>query len=180
MEDIEYLDRFEQILEDGLVNLCKNFKLLDGELLQNDDIDDKWNKCLIQGYVEDAVDNFNQYPEVTIAWPAYLGMAVAHDWDRDFELFKEKAYKDYYGSRGFDDMDERCVAYLEADEAWATKLKLSLQSLAVAAQGLMRHEKIEVETERGFYILVRIYSVMFRIGAAIELHRLGYRNVRVV
>ena len=43
----------------------------------------------------------------------------------------------------------------------------------------MRHEGVEADTERGFYVLVRIYSVMFRLGASIELKRLGYRNVPV-
>ena len=172
------LDRFEKTLQDGLLKICSGRNLM-SELLESDDLEQKWNEYL-QDYVADAVVNFNDYPDAAIGFAGFLGMAVAHCWDENWDIYKLVSYKDYYGSRGFDDMDERCVAFLEADEAWATKLKLSLQSLAVAAQGLMRHEKIEVETERGFYILVRIYSVMFRIGAAIELHRLGYRNVRVV
>ena len=32
----------------------------------------------------------------------------------------------------------------------------------------------------GFYVLVRTYSVLFRIGAAIELQRLGYTIKRVM
>ncbi|MCQ2172554.1 MAG: hypothetical protein MJZ17_07385 [Bacteroidales bacterium] len=38
-------------------------------------------------------------------------------------------------------------------------------------------QDIETQTELGFYILNRCYSVMFRIGAAVELRRLGYRSL---
>ena len=41
-------------------------------------------------------------------------------------------------------------------------------------------EGIEAQTELGFYVLVRTYSVLFRIGAAIELQRLGYTIKRVM
>ena len=177
--DADYLDRFEAILEEGLVKLSSNLSLQEGEMLSSEDILNKWNDSLMQGYVGDAVENFNGYPEVAIAWAAYLGMGVAHDWDADFQLFSKRVYPDYYGPRGFDDMDEHIVDLIGADESLAVKLRLSLQSLAVAAQGLMRHEGVEANTERGFYVLVRIYSVMFRLGAAIELRRLGYRNVPV-
>ena len=175
--DIEYLDRFEAILEAGLLKLATGQGLLAGEMLTSDDIESKWNDSLLEGYVADAVENFNGYPEVAIAWAAYLGMGVAHDWDAGMDVFTGRCYRDYYGSRGYDDMDEHIVDYIGADEARAVKLKLSLQSLAVAAQGLMQHEGIEADTERGFYVLVRIYTVMFRLGASIELHRLGYRYV---
>ena len=176
--DTEYLDRFESILEEGLLRLSSNLGLTEGVMLSSDDIVSKWNDSLIQEYVADAVENFNAYPEVAIAWAAYLGVGVAHDWDAGFDLFSVRRYRDYYGPRGFDDMDEHIVAVTGADEAWMVKLRLSLQSLAVAALGLMRHEGVEAETERGFYVLVRIYSVMFRLGASTELRRLGYRNVR--
>lgn len=177
--DSEYLDRFEAVLEEGLLKISTNLALLDGDMLSSDDIDAKWNDSLLQEYVGDAVENFNAYPEVAIAWAAYLGIGVAHDWDSGFDLFKSRTYRDYYGSRGFDDLDEKVVEMTGADEAWEVKLRLSLQSLAVAALGLMRHEAVEADTERGFFVLVRIYGVMFRLGAAMELRRLGYRNVRV-
>ncbi len=177
--DSDYLDRFEVILEEGLLKLSSNLGLTDGELLSSEDIDAKWEGSLMQGYVGDAVENFNSFPEVAVAWAAYLGMAVAFDWDAGMDRLSVRRYSDYYGPRGYDDMDEKIVSYIGADEAREVKLKLSLQSLAVAALGLMRHEGIDADTERGFYVLVRIYSVMFRLGASIELKELGYRNVPI-
>ena len=64
-------------------------------------------------------------------------------------------------------------------EAIGKKLSDTLDSCALAALGLIRHEGIEAQTELGFYVLVRTYSVLYRIGAAIELQRLGYQRVRV-
>ncbi len=148
--DSEYLDRFESILEEGLLKLSSNLGLTDGEMLSSEDINAKWEDSLMQGYVGDAVENFNAFPEVAVAWAAYLGMAVAFDWDANIERLAVRRYSDYYGLRGYDDMDEHIVSYIRADEARAVKLKLSLQSLAVAALGLMRHENIDADTERGF------------------------------
>ena len=40
--DSDYLDRFEVILEEGLLKLSSNLGLTDGELLSSEDIDAKW------------------------------------------------------------------------------------------------------------------------------------------
>ncbi len=45
-----------------------------------------------------------------------------------------------------------------------------------ATQDLLRHEAIETGSEFGFYILIRCYTALFRIGASLELHRLGYKK----
>ena len=124
--------------------------------------------------------NCNEYPEAAIAWAGFLGMAVAHNWDVDWEAHKDDPYKSYYGSRGWDDMDEHILwEVLALPEAIGKKLSDTLDSCALAALGLIRHEGIEAQTELGFYVLVRTYSVLYRIGAAIELQRLGYQRVRV-
>ena len=70
--DSDYLDRFEAILEEGLLKLSSNLGLTDGELLSSEDINAKWEDSLMQGYVGDAVENFNSFPEVAVAWAAYL------------------------------------------------------------------------------------------------------------
>ena len=128
----------------------------------------------------DAVLNFNEYPEAAIAWAAFLGMAVAHNWDTDWDAHKNDSYKSYYGSRGWDDMDEHILwELLCLPEQIGKKISDTLDSCALAALGLIRHEGIEAQTDLGFYVLVRTYAVMFRLGAAIELQRLGYQRVRV-
>ena len=60
----------------------------------------------------------------------------------------------------------------------AKKISDTLQNCALATLGLIRHEGIEAQTATGFYALSRSYGVLFRVGAAMELFRLGYKNVK--
>jgi hypothetical protein len=181
MVDSAYLDTYEHLLEDGLLKLCRGAGLLEGEVLGSPDLEAEWNGY-IRDYTADAVENFNSYPEASLSWAAFLGLGVAHNWDSDWGIYRDAPYSSYYGSRGWDDMDEhilRDVLRLPLDSPEARKISDTLLSCALATLGLIRHEGIETQTELGFYILTRSYTVLFRIGAAIELKRLGYRNVRV-
>ncbi len=160
MENSEWLDRFEKVLEDGLLKVCSGEGLVDAELLRSPDVD----------------------AEAAIAWAAFLGMGVAYNWDLNWRLHHKDAYSDYYGSRGWDDMDEhilRDLLGLPLDGDEARKISSVLQSCAVATLGLFRHEQVETDTSLGFYALSRAYTVMYRIGAGIELKRLKYRKVAI-
>ena len=179
--DTEYLDRFEKILEEGLLKVCRGAGLLEDEVLRSPDIDDKWDSY-IKDYTADAVENFNAYPEAALSWAAFLGMGVAHNWDAGWEAHKDDAYQAYYGSKGWDNMDEHIlhdVLGLKSDDPVAKKLNDTLLSCALATLGLIRHEGIEPQTDLGFYVLVRSYTVMYRIGAAMEIRRLGYKKVLI-
>ncbi len=181
MVDSAYLDNWEHLLEEGLLKLCNGAGLLDGEVIGSPDLEAVWNSY-IKDYTADAVENFNSYPEAALSWAAFLGLGVAHSWDTDWGIYKDAPYTAYYGSRGWDDMDEhilRDLLHLSLDSHDAKKISDTLLSCALAALGLIRHEGIETQTELGFYILTRSYTVLFRIGAAIELKRLGYKKVRV-
>lgn len=177
----EMLDRYEKTLEQGLVKICTGAGLLDGEILRTPDLDERWD-FFIKEYVADAVDNFNDYPEAAIAWAGFLGMAVAYHWDEDWMHHKTDAYRSYYGSRGWDDMDEhilRDIMGLSLDSPEAKKISDTLQSCALATLGLIRHEGVEAQTAQGFYVLSRSYTVLYRIGASIAIKRLGYKKVRI-
>ena len=81
------LDNYESTLLNGLMKLCKTAGILGDTLLSSPDIDAKWEE-FIQEYIEDAVREFNDFPEAAIAWPAFMGMAVAKRWDEDWESTK--------------------------------------------------------------------------------------------
>lgn len=181
MADTKYLDDFENTLRGGLLKICRSYELLpEGEFRSSQDIDEVWENRMLEDYVADAVENFNDYPEATLAWAAYVGMAVANGWDKDWNTHKDDAYKSFYGSRGFDDMDENIVGnILNLREDYALKLKECLYSCAEATLGLIRHQGIEAQTSNGFYVLVRAYTVFYQIGASLELKRLGYNMVAV-
>jgi len=174
----EYLDSFEKRLEAGLVKICGSTGVLSGELLSSPDIDGKWDDY-IKDYVADAVGNFVQYPDAALSWAAYLGMGVASHWDRDWDLFRNDPYCSYYGPRGWDDMDEHVSGtILKLSEEEDKHISDTLKSCSMAVTAFIRHEGIEAQTALGFYALTRAYGVMFRIGEAIELRRLGYKLVK--
>jgi len=182
-EYAEYLESFEKRLEAGLSKICCSLGVLtetaNGALLGSSDIDSKWEDY-IKDYVADAVENFDKYPDAALGWAAYLGMAVANHWDRDWNLFKDDSYKSYYGDQGWDNMDEHIVGLiLKLQPVQAKKVSDALMSCSTAIQAFIRHEGIEAQTVLGFYALVRSYGVMFRVGAAIELQRLGYKVSQV-
>lgn len=179
--DTEYLDLFEKHLEREMLKLCTSYNMLSGTLLATDEIDEKWRE-LAPEYMTDAVLQINQYPTVAIAWAGYLGMAIAHGWDSDWDAFKEVEYKSYYGERGFDDMDEHIVKNilgiaLETPEA--TTVEDMLRRCGQCAITMIRYEQIEKQSSIMFHVIARACKVMFRIGAAMELKRLGYKFEKV-
>lgn len=179
MEDIQFLDSFEKTLQDGLLRLCKGYGHLEGGLLESPDLEQVWDS-FIKDYIADAVENFNSWPDASLAWAAYLGMGVANNWDRNWERHCSDPYTSYYGSKGWDDMDEHIVFdQLGLDKSQADALSQLLLSCSQACLALIRHENIEPQTSTGFYCLARAYSVFFRIGASLELERLAYRKIIV-
>ena len=150
MKDTELYDRYERTLEDGLVKICRGAGLVGDMLLRSDDIDARWDDY-IKDYVADAVENFNIYPEAAISWAGFLGIAVAHWWDADWQGHKDDPYRSFYGTRGWDDMDEhvlRDLLGLKLDSPEAKKISDTLLSCALATLGLIRHEGIETQTEQ--------------------------------
>ena len=76
-------------------------------------------------------------------------------------------------------MDENILwNILHLKEDYSQTVSSCMNSCAMATLGLIRHQGIEAQTAEGFYILIRAYSVMYEIGAAVELRRLGYKMVR--
>ena len=151
-QDTKDLDRFEQLLEDGLVKICSGAGLLPADLVRCPDVDGLWD-VYIKDYIADAVVNFNEYPEAALAWAGFLGLGVAWAWDADWKRYKDQPYRKWYGARGWDDMDEhilRDVLGLPLDSPEAKKISETLQSCAYAVLGLLQHEGVETQTARGF------------------------------
>ena len=176
-KDLEYLDRYELKLEEELVRVATTSKMLNGVLLSTEDIDAHW-KALAPEYVADAIKEIAEYPVVSVAWAAYLGLAVAKGWDTDWKATLEQPYTSYYGSRGFDDLDEHVthdLLGLELDSPEAMDLEECLRSAGEKTTSLIRHEQIEPQSVMAFHVFARSIKAMFRLGAAIELYRLGYK-----
>lgn len=175
--DIGFLNRFEERIQGELLRICTSQGMLEGVLLSSDDIDSHWD-VLAPEYVADAVGQIADYPVVSVAWAGYLGLAIAHGWDSNWQACSKVSYSSYYGAAGFDDMDEYIVQKvlgmsLESNEA--VRLEGVIRSCAQTAVALIRREQIEPQSPMAFYVFARAIKVMYRIGAALELKRLGYR-----
>lgn len=181
MEENEYLRAFEAKLQNELLTLATSYRMLDGVLLDGDDIEARW-EALALDYVADAVSQINEYPAVAVAWAGYLGAAVAHQWDDAWDEHSSDAYKDYYGANGFDDMDEHIlfdIIGLSPESEDAKNFEELMRRLAYAALNFIRHEDISPQSPMAYYTFARTAKILYRIGAAVELKRLGYSKVKV-
>lgn len=181
MEQTEYFDTFENNLLNELMKLCTSHKMLAGTLLASDDIDERW-KEIAPEYMADAVPQINSFPAAAIAWAGYVGMAIAHRWDEDWSTYANEPYENLHGAEGFDDMDENIVQNilrLSLEDEAAQKIEDMMRRCANTAITFIRREEIEAQSTKAFYIFARTARVLFRIGAAMELHRLGYKFEKV-
>lgn len=179
--DIQYLIRFEEKMQDDLLRLATTRGMLKGVLLATEDIDEQWN-ILAPEYMGDAVPQIAHYPTVSVAWAAYLGMAVAYGWDSDWETFLKMPYQSYYGEQGFDDMDEHIVRDLlriPLDSRTAKELEETIRQCGEKAVDLIRYEQIPPQSEMAFHVFARACKAMYKIGAAIQLKRMGYNFEKV-
>jgi len=182
MEDnIQYYDAYEANLLNELLKMCSSLGMLDGELLSSEDIDHKWKEWA-PVYIAQALPEVNSYPEFAIACAGYAGMAVAQWWDQDWGRHHGKGYEALQGSRGFDDMDEHILQNIlgySLDSEEAGQISNIMLCCAQKAVTYIRHEHIEAQTVKAFHIFARSVRVMFKIGAALQLRRLGYRFHKV-
>lgn len=179
--DIQYLVKVEEKMENELLRHCTERGALKGVMLETEDISEQW-KILAPEYMADAVPEIANYPTVSVSWAAYLGMAVAYGWDADWETYLKMPYQSYYGEQGFDDMDEHIVRDLlrmPLDSRSAKELEETIRQCGEKIVGLIRFEQIPPQSEMAFHVFSRACRVMFRIGAAIQLKRMGYNFEKV-
>ena len=178
MDAIEnHLKIYEDRLCKDLIRQCTSYNFLENKLLESEDIDNFW-KRIAPEYLADAVLQVREYPLVSVAWAAYLGMGVAHLWDTKWNEAQNMPYTDFYGDEGFDNMDDHIMSQVlgvDIESLHATTLAKIVQNLARKAVSAIYHENVEPQTKMAYLLFASTSHVMFRIGAAIELYRLGYK-----
>ena len=180
-ESVQYYDTYEENLLREVLRMCTSLGMLDGELLASEDIDQKWKEWAPE-YIAEALPEVNSYPEFAIACAGYAGMAVAKWWDQDWGRHHSAKFESLYGTRKFDDMDEHIVQQilgLTLDSVEAKQIMNIMLCCAQKAVNFIRHEQIEHQTTKAFHIFARTVRVMYKIGAAIQLKRLGYKFHKV-
>ena len=141
------------------------------------DFEETWQR-IASGFMADAVREFNGYPEVVLAWAAYLGAAVAYLWDRDWQAYKDRGYAFYCGEKGFDYMDEHItqnILGLELDSPQAVNLADFFRSKATEAHDMMRHSGVEPGSVDAFNAVSAAIYTMYTLGASHILAKLGYK-----
>ena len=180
-ENAKYYETYEENLLREMLRMCTSLGMLDGDLLRSDDIDQKWKEWAPE-YIAEALPEVNQYPEFAIACAGYAGMAAAQWWDEDWGRHHGAKYETLHGPRGFDDMDEfivKNILGLALDSTDAKQIMNILLCCAQKATTFIQHEHIESQTVKAFHIFARTVQVMYRIGAALQLKRLGYKFHKV-
>ncbi len=177
MDQQEYLDNYESNLMEGLVNICKGEKVFDGRMPASPDITEKWDS-ISPSYIKDALREVNDYPTVALGWAMYVGMGVAHYWDLDWNIYgrHENLYEHLRDKRGFDYLDEVVRGeILGLSGGDFNKCEDFVRKCAQYVQDKIRHEQIENSSVLAFYVFTRSVYVLYQIGAAVELARLGYK-----
>lgn len=154
------IEKFRDDLTQHLIEVCTGSGYLKGMLLNTPDIDEAW------------VREFNKYPEFCLGCAGYLGMAVAYYWDKDWVKYREEPYASFQGERGFDDMDDHITDNILRDRKHSAP---AMQSTAASAYHFLMRESPEPGTAEAYRMFLATVEVMFKIGAAIELCRLGYK-----
>lgn len=171
-----YIETFERKVNNELVKIFASYKPIDGIPPSSQDVEDRW-KAIAPEYMVDAIPQINDYPMVSLAWAGYIGMAVANDWDTNWDMYNDRPYKEFYGEQGFDDLDENIVQRilkLSLDSPEAKEIEEMMRRLAQQALSLIRRENIEPQSRTAFYIYSKVVNIIYRLGASMELLRLGY------
>ncbi len=179
IEQIEYLDEYEQRLMVALLQQLTQVDLLDGELLAVEELEERWATTAPE-YMAAAVPQIAEYPLAAIAWAAYVGIGAAVLWDTDWESYEE--VEDLYAllakPRGFDEMDEYVMEGLlgyKLDSDASQNLENAIRAAAQTAETMIRKEGIEAQSVMAFHIFARTAKVFYRLGIAIGLRLLGYK-----
>ncbi len=177
MNDLEYYNSFEERLQLELLKLCNTVGMLDSVLAESEDITDKWNDYATP-YMADAIEQVNDYPNASIAWPAFMGMAVAKWWDTDWLANQNNPYEKLYGVEQWDDMDDHIMVDIlgyplgSPEEKEIRDITITCAEMAIS---MIMKEDFEPGSEKAFYMLARIMKVMYKIGAGLQLKRMGYK-----
>lgn len=174
----EFLDRFEEQLTQQLLRLCTAARALSGQLLETPDFEAVWPEVCTP-YLGDAVPEIAKYPTVAIGWMGFVGLAIAQRWDSDWSVATEDPHALYPAllAQGFDALDDYVLDHVLAITGAEERAQLHqlVRTCAEAAHVALRREGIEPQSPMAFHTYVRTLHVMYRLGIALQLHRLGYK-----
>lgn len=174
----EFLERFEQQLTQQLLKICTAAQALSGQLLETPDFETVWPE-ICTPYLGDAVPEIAKFPTVAIGWMGFVGMATAQIWDTSWAAVQDDPLTIYPSllEQGFDALDDYVLDHVLGitDATERKHLHALVRSCAEAAHAALRRESIEPQSPMAFHAYVRCLHALYRIGIALQLHRLGYK-----
>lgn len=146
-------------------------------LPETTDIDDCW-PGIGEAYLPDGVREFAKYPAASLGWMMYIGMAVGKFWDDDWALYSrvDNLYRHLLGKSGYDLLDEYIrgpILGLRQPEYDSTEALV--EECAQRTHAMLLRANFEPGTEAAFKGYVACLHQLYRLGAAVQLHRMGYR-----
>ena len=171
---------FEGRLQLELLKVCQGAGALGPLMPEVEEITGKWDDYAEQ-YMADAVGQIDDYPNAAIGWAAFIGMAVAQWWGTDWQANRFTPYKYLYGAEQWDDMDDKIMADILALPLGSSEeqfLRDTIITCAEKAISIIMEEDFEPCSDQAYEILSITIKTMFKIGAALQLHRMGWRGNR--
>ncbi len=149
---------------------------MDERIPECPDVEGLWIP-VAESYGADGIREFNEYPEVSLGWMMFIGMAVTEFWDRDWERYSaiEDLYLHLRDVRGFDCMDEHILEdILCLDKEAAAKTSELVADCAGRGYSSLRHSQLEPGTAEAFRGYISCLHQLYLAGMCVQLHRLGY------
>ena len=168
-------EKYREDLTKYLLEVATGNGYLKGTLLSTPDLEEAWQR-LAPSFYPEAVREFNGYPEYCLACAGYLGMAVAHLWDKDWPKYMNVPYSFFQSERGFDDMDDYITGNILKE---GKRCVAAMQSCSAEAYHFLMKSGAEPGTAEAYRFFLISVETLYKIGAAIELCRLGYKFEKV-
>lgn len=167
----------EEIVRQDLRRYLTSIGEVDERLPECPDVEEMWEKTG-RAYLPDGIREFAAYPTVSLGWMMYVGMAVAQLWDTEWEIYSkvDDLYVYLRDKRGYDRMDEYIredILRLSGDYYKATEKLVG--ECASRVHNMLLHHHVEPGTSEAFRAYVACLHQLYLMGAAVQLHRMGYR-----
>lgn len=179
-----YLEEYEVRCVEALVKMTQAYGstyVAVEQVLDSPDLEEKW-ATVAHPYCVEAIRDMAEYPTVALGWMMYVGMAMAHEWDRDWRgwSLKPDPYTYLRDLRGWDEMDEAIredILGLNGEKYEACEALV--RACAQEIYSIMRKEDVEPQTEMAYHVFIHSLRALYRIGISVELKRLGYKYEKV-
>ncbi len=148
----------------------------DEHLPECPDVEEAWEK-IARSYMPDGIREFAAYPTASLGWMMYIGMAVARLWDTEWEIYSkvDDLYAYLRDKRGYDSMDEYIREdVLRLDGDGYTALEKLVGECASRVHNALMHRHLGPGTPEAFRAYVACLHQLYLMGAAVQLHRMGY------